>query len=231
MIEELAIQTNNIIANIIIENKGNQILGRCCTTLNRGILTETGNFILDIISNEFRAKYGTQIDKHVILNLEIYCHFTSPLRRFSDCITHFILKHNVFQGNTEPLFNDRIMDMYTMICNNAARKHRNASFADNKYRLYQYIRQELESREYVELKYVHSGMTGNFINALVIGIDGYNTNITYTLVSDNKMDCELIRSFHGIANTIHITECNIQNTKYDKGSLPELEEEMVRYFG
>lgn len=231
MIEELAIQTNHIIANIILDNKGNQILNRSCTSLKEGILTETGNFILDIISNEFRAKYGTQIDKHIILNLETYCHFTSPLRRFSDCITHFILKHSLFQGNSEPLFNDHMMNHYAMVCNNAARKHRNASFADNKYRLYQYIRQELEYREYVELKYVHSGMTGNFINALVIGIDDYNTNITYTLVSDNNMDRELIRSLHGIANTINITKCNIQQTRYDKGTLPELEDEIIRYFG
>lgn len=74
-------------------------------------------------------------------------------------------------------------------------------------------------------------MTGRFINALIIGVDGYTTNISYTLVSNNNIDCELIRSFHGSANTIPITECNIQNTKYDKGSLPELEEKMVRYFG
>jgi exoribonuclease-2 len=228
LIEELAIQTNNVIAQLLMDN-GDKFLNRQCNSLN-GIMTETGNLIFDIITNQMRAKYDTQVDKHVILNLETYCHFTSPLRRFSDCITHFILKHSLIKGIREPLFDNKKLSMYAIMCNAATKQHRVASFSDYKYRLYQYITQELRERDSVQIKYIHNGLERNFVNALIFGIDDYNINVCYTLFANNRVDRELVASFNGKADTLNITKCIIKNKKFDEGTLPELEDDMMRYF-
>lgn len=92
MIAEFAIIVNKIIA-FELQNDNN--IFRSCNTTDELIKCKTDNFINIIIKNGISAKYTPDKNKHYLIDNELYTHFTSPLRRASDCIAHFILKYKI----------------------------------------------------------------------------------------------------------------------------------------
>ena len=60
-----------------------------------------------IIDEGIKAEYLSNESSHDLVGMPIYCHFTSPMRRVSDCICHFLIKAYVsksgYQWNTEEL--------------------------------------------------------------------------------------------------------------------------------
>lgn len=94
MIAEFAIIVNKIVA---LELKDN--IFRSCETSEDLLKCDNGREMLEcIIKNGISAKYETKKNKHLLIDTELYTHFTSPLRRASDCITHFLLKHKMGGG-------------------------------------------------------------------------------------------------------------------------------------
>ena len=45
-----------------------------------------------------KARYSHEPEGHFGLSLKYYCHFTSPIRRLSDLITHRIIRATLFEG-------------------------------------------------------------------------------------------------------------------------------------
>ena len=39
-----------------------------------------------------KAEYSSKISSHDLVGSEIYCHFTSPIRRVIDCVCHILIK-------------------------------------------------------------------------------------------------------------------------------------------
>ncbi len=98
MIAEFAIIVNKIVA---LELKDN--IFRSCETSEDLLECNDGREMLEcIIKNGISAKYETKKNKHLLIDTELYTHFTSPLRRASDCITHFIFKNKLGGGGDFP---------------------------------------------------------------------------------------------------------------------------------
>ena len=56
-----------------------------------------------------KAQYKEQCLGHFGLNLEEYCHFTSPIRRYSDVVIHRMLKKYIFtKRDVDPKDQERI---------------------------------------------------------------------------------------------------------------------------
>jgi len=226
LIEELAIQTNVAVASMMYKCSRDSFLNRECSSLMPPTTTtHTGDFLLDIITNQYTASYTNTSAQHHILNVRAYCHFTSPLRRFSDCITHFCIKHSLIQNKPTDLFTTQEMTQFSKECNEAARQHHNASFMDRKYRMFQYIHQQLSnSREYVPVVFIHSGIKNKrYLNAHIRTIDGYPTYVVYTNVLDFDDDCDAIQALEGRHLCVNLQTSNFRGQTKDSGILPELD--------
>jgi ribonuclease R len=53
---------------------------------------------MTVLRSMAKARYSAAPEPHFGLALELYCHFTSPIRRLSDLVTHRILKAALFDG-------------------------------------------------------------------------------------------------------------------------------------
>jgi ribonuclease R len=65
---------------------------------------ETSKDVLSMMSLRAmqKARYDSKNIGHFGLALEDYCHFTSPIRRYSDLIVHRMLKKHYFHGQSSP---------------------------------------------------------------------------------------------------------------------------------
>jgi ribonuclease R len=173
VIEEMAIQTNRAVAEQMCSISGGFLSRECDATSIIDDGTPTKDLILEILTKGYIASYTKTVNQHRILNVKAYSHFTSPLRRFSDCITHFCIKHSLIQKKDSELFTSLQMTQYAMSSNNATKRHRNISFQDAN-RMFQYIHQELTdgNSDHVPITFIHSGIIGNrYINALIRNIN------------------------------------------------------------
>ena len=65
------------------------------TAGERGLLTPVSYHVLRAMA---KARYEATPSSHFGLSLSLYCHFTSPIRRLSDLVTHRILKAVLLDG-------------------------------------------------------------------------------------------------------------------------------------
>ncbi len=113
-----------------------------------------------------KAVYTTQNIGHYGLSFEYYSHFTSPIRRYPDVITHRLLQHYLDGGDTpKPI-------IYEEKCKHASNREELASKA------------ERSSIKYMQVKYMQDHKDEVF--------DGVITGVTewgiYVEISENK--CE-----------------------------------------
>ena len=83
-----------------------------------------------------KAKYTTDNVGHYGLGFEHYCHFTSPIRRFPDILTHRILQQ-VIEGNIVP---DKKLEEKCKHCSDRERAAMEAERAANKYKQVEYMK-------------------------------------------------------------------------------------------
>jgi len=152
--------------------------------------------------------------KHDLIG-SYYTHSTSPLRRASDCIVHFLLKAKYLQ--IEPPFNEIQLKTFAEKLNKITKEMKNIQFKDIKLRTFQWIAEELECRlNSIKMKVKFISFKPPFINLIIINIDGMNVNIPYTI---KRKQLKTTQEFFNI----NITKINYYN-KYDEGTLPELDE-------
>jgi exoribonuclease II len=210
MIAEFAIHANTIFAN---ELDINNLFLRKLETFNKNY-----DNIHDLIKDGISAKYTTENKQHNLIGTNnIYTHSTSPLRRASDCIVHFLLKAKHL--NIEPPFNQTQLELYAEHLNKKTKESKNIQFKDIKLRTFQWIAEELECRlNCIKMKVKIIDIREPYINLMIIKLDDVDVNIPYTIrKKPNTNNININNIFN-----INITKIKPYK-KFDEGTLPELD--------
>jgi exoribonuclease R len=179
---------------------------------------KTNNNTIDVLhklmQQNISASYTNQNINHDMIG-NIYTHATSPLRRTSDCIVHFLLKAKYLEINCP--FNEEQLKSMAEKLTNKSKIIKNINFKDIKFRTFQWIAEELDSRlNPIKIKVKFISYQSPFVNLIITEIDDMIVNIPYTL-RRNKF-------LLNITNIeVNITKINLYN-KFDEGTLPQLDE-------
>ncbi len=211
IIGEFAIHANSIFANGLDDDN---LFLRTFTLPENLNTNNINNIIHELIKDNISASYKTDKLKHDLIG-NYYTHSTSPLRRASDCIVHFLLKAKYLE--IEAPFNENQLKEYSEHLNKKNKEMKNIQFKDNKLRVFQWIAEELDSRlNPIKMKVKIIGYKAPFLNLMIIKIDEMNVNISYTIKKNKKYNSE------NEYFDVNITKINLYD-KYDEGTLPELD--------
>lgn len=208
MIAEFAIHANIIFANHMKHS----------LFLRTLVLNDSVDNLHDLIKSGASAKYSSIKLPHELLKTDMYTHATSPLRRASDCIVHFLLK-SIYLNKESPFTYEELSE-YSLHLTNRAKYFKNIQFRDIKLRTFQWISDNINNNIHISVKILN--YKNNYLNLIITKInknqDSFDVNIPYTL-KRNNYDCDCHKS--ELLN-INITKVNIYK-KFDEGTLPELD--------
>ena len=224
MIAEFAIFANSFVGEYLKINFEGLGLYRICDasdwlhTLYDGI---TGEELLnEIIVSGISAEYISKVDSHDLVGSPEYCHFTSPIRRLSDCVCHYLLKYIYLKNKIDievPFSNDDLVK-YSNSCMRLSKSMKNLQYKDTKFRLIQVMHNMLSNKENVTISYFISSYTGLFLNIIIEGINEHSIYLSYTLrITKLNTNFETRKKY-----TLNVTKVNCIG-KYDQGSIPELD--------
>lgn len=224
MIAEFAIFTNSFIGEYLKINFNGRGLYRICDANEwlKTIYNFSGQELLDeIIVNGIRADYMSNVSSHDLVGAPEYCHFTSPIRRLSDCVCHYLLKY-IHLKEKNPLlkqpFKNADLERYSRECVRLTKLMKNVQYKDNKFRLIQVMSYMLSNNEKIRLGYYVSSYTKLFLNIIINSINEHNVYISYTLRIPNlQKEIEIKQKYYVDINCVNCIQ------KYDQGSIPELD--------
>jgi len=225
MIAEFAIFANTFIGEYLKINFEGVGIYRICSA-NEWLSTVykdiTGQELLnEIIVNGIQAEYISSVKSHDLVGSPEYCHFTSPIRRLSDCICHYLLKYIHLKKNETSLpmpFNIAQLENYSNKCMQLSRSIKNIQYKDTKYRLLQTMNEMLLNNPAISIQYYISSYVKNFLNIIIININEHSVYLSYTLRINNIQTEYVIKQ----PKSIIITQVNYKN-KFDEGCIPELD--------
>jgi ribonuclease R len=225
MIEEFAIFANSYIGEYLkIHLHGEGIYRTCDASQLTGeeFNNINGNELLQyIITHGIRADYMNNVASHDLVGSKEYTHFTSPIRRASDCICHYLLKY-LYLKNTNnyieiPFENTKLKELSEQ-CFIKTKESKKIQYTDTKFRLIQVMYEMVKLNKLIEIQYFCSSYKNGFINIIINKIDDYSVYLSYSLKRNNyKFDIDNKKIMK-----IHVTEINITK-KYDEGTIPELD--------
>tara|TARA_Y100000816_G_C26096682_1_gene580509 strand:- start:360 stop:1760 length:1401 start_codon:yes stop_codon:yes gene_type:complete len=226
MIAEFAIFANSFIGSYLKMNL-NEAIFRTCST-NNWINTLYNNIsgeelLKEIIQNGIRADYIANVSPHDLVGMPEYCHFTSPIRRLSDCVCHYLLKYVKLKNtNIKKPFTNEELDSISSLCLTSSRTEKKNQYLDIKFRLIQVIHNMLLKQEEVSICYYISNYSGLFLNIIINKINNYNVHLSYSI---------RVKKYNKNINSKEIHFLNITKvncfTKYDQGCIPELDEKLL----
>jgi hypothetical protein len=189
----------------------------------------TGNELLQgIITNGIRADYISNIDPHDLVGKQEYCHFTSPIRRLSDCVCHYLLKYifNIHKStnitNTLMPFTETELNYISSRCTIVNRTDKKHQYLDNKFRLLQIMHAMISKNGSVDIEYYITDYNGLFLNIIIYKIDDFSVYLSYTLRICNYIS--RIQSNNNLRMKITYINCL---TKYDENTIPELDKKYI----
>jgi exoribonuclease R len=225
MIAEFAIFANSFIGEYLKINFEGVGIYRICSakdwldTVYDGI---SGQALLnEIIVNGIKAEYLSAVKSHDLVGAPEYCHFTSPIRRLSDCICHYLLKYihlkQTIPALMVPFTNEQLVK-YSSNCVKITKSIKNIQYKDTKFRLIQTMNQLLIERGVINITYYISSYTGIFLNIIINSIDSNCVYLSYTLRVSNSQKEYIIKEQYNLL--ISNVKCL---GKFDEGSIPELD--------
>ncbi len=202
MIEEFAIYANSFVGNYlyyhlclknIAGNYYNAIFRSCkvAQIYSKSLVLKNENEIFSFLINEgISAKYTNNPEYHDMINREqLYTHFTSPIRRFSDCICHYLLKfiHIYYKNENKisipPPFSANELKYMIDLIHIKSKFSKKVSLEDNKFRniqcIHSYINKSLQVKincEYNGFIYVNEL---KYINILISEVNVIKVNTWY----------------------------------------------------
>ena len=225
MIAEFAIFANTFIGEYLKINFEGRGIFRICNAkewLNTVYPEITGPELLnEIIVNGIKAEYISTVKPHDLVGAPEYTHFTSPIRRLSDCVCHYLLKYihlrRVNPTLPVPFSNDQLRK-YSDDCLRINKSMKNIQYRDTKFRLIETMRDMLQLKDTIDIQYYVSSYTGRFLNIIINRINEHTVYLSYTLrISDLQVEYVLREEKH-----MTITEANSIG-KFDEGGIPELD--------
>jgi len=226
MIAEFAIFANSFVGEYLKINYEGTGVFRSCTAqswLDTVYVGITGQELLnEIIVNGIQAEYISTVSSHDLVGAPEYCHFTSPIRRLSDCVCHYLLKYihlrNIIPDMSAPFTQDQLTK-YSADCLKQTKAVKNIQYKDTKFRLVQTIHSMLCKNEEVKIGYYVSSYTGTYLNIIISKINNHSVYLSYTLrIQDLQAEEYTIKQL----NYIPITKVKCMG-KFDEGSIPELD--------
>ena len=229
MIEEFAIFANSFIGEYFkIHFDGFGIFRTCDASLleDDEFKNLTGDELLHyIITNGIRADYMNTVSSHDLVGSKEYTHFTSPIRRASDCVCHYLLKFIYLKNINSDIdipFSKEKLEMLSEKCLVKTREMKKIQYTDTKFRLIQVMDSILKEKNELEIQYCITGYLSGFINIIIKQIDDYPVYLSYSL----KRNIDSIDSIDSIDNkemlNLKITVINCRK-RFDEGSIPELD--------
>jgi len=230
MIAEFAIFANSFVGEYLKINFDGIGIFRTCNAKDfindENYKNLTGDELLhEIITNGIQAEYINTVASHDLVGSAEYTHFTSPIRRASDCICHYLLKYIYLKKTYEdrsfklPFTIDKLSELSGQ-CVVQSRRVKKIQYTDNKFRLIQILDSMLKQTPHtpIRLSYFITGYKSRFLNLIINEINDFNVYISYTLRM-NEFDYECDPS---IIYEVDITRVNCLG-KFDQGSIPELD--------
>jgi exoribonuclease R len=233
MIAEYAIFANTFIGEYLKINFDGAGLYRICNAkewLNTVYSDITGQELLnEIIVNGIKAEYISTVKPHDLVGAPEYTHFTSPIRRLSDCVCHYLLKYiylkntvNTVNNLPVPFSNDQLKK-YSDDCLKITKVTKNIQYKDTKFRLIQTMNDMLALADSITIRYYVTSYKSNFFNIIINKINEHAVYLSYTLrIADLQTEYTLKEEK---LMTIHEVNCI---GKFDEGSIPELDKLFIK---
>ena len=225
MIAEFAIFANSFVGEYLKINLNMGIFRSCnANEWLRNLYSEISpeDMIKEIITNGIKADYLSNSESHDLVGMPEYCHFTSPIRRVADCICHYLLKYIHLRPNVDCPFDENELGLLANSCLMTTKKDKKNQYLDIKFRLVQGMSKIFEKNPNITIEYYITSYKGLFLNLIISKIDEYNVHMSYTLrVSNYKKEINSKEK-----RSLKISEVNCF-TKYDQGTIPELDNELL----
>ena len=224
MIAEFAIFANTFIGEYLKINFDGAGVFRSCNAkdwLNHVYTDITGQELLnEIIANGIKAEYISTVKPHDLVGAPEYTHFTSPIRRLSDCVCHYLLKY-IHLRNTNDLvvpFSNQQLEKYSNDCLKMTKNVKNIQYKDTKFRLIQTMSEMLLVNDSIQIQYYLTSYTGMFLNIIINKINDHVVYLSYTLRITEPQKTYKMKE----ENKLTIKEVHCPG-KFDQGSIPELD--------
>lgn len=226
MIAEFAIFANSFVGEYLKIHLNTGIFRTCkanhwLQTVYNGI---SGDELLqEIITNGIRADYMKSVDSHDLVGMPEYCHFTSPIRRLSDCVCHYLLKYIFFKHKNYYIpFSDSDLQQLSERCSNITRIDKKNQYLDIKFRLLQVMKNMIFYDNYIDIQYYITGYSGLFLNVIICRINHFRVHMSYTL---------RVPSYSKNINpkfkySLSISQVNCFN-QFDTDSIPQLDSHIL----
>jgi len=225
MIAEFAIFANSFVGEYLKINFEGVGIFRICSAsewLNTVYSGITGQELLnEIIVNGIQADYISTVKPHDLVGSPEYCHFTSPIRRLSDCVCHYLLKYIHLKPTSPGMpipFTNQQLEIYSSKCMQISKTIKNTQYKDTKYRLLQTMNTMLLTRPALTIQYYVSCYLKSFLNIIICNINEHTVYLSYTLRIPDLQTEYVVKQ----VKTLEVTEVNYTN-KFDEGSIPELD--------
>ena len=226
MIAEFAIFANSFVGEYLKINLNTGIFRTCnasewLQTVYNEISGE--ELLQEIITNGIRAEYMANIESHDLVGMPEYCHFTSPIRRLSDCVCHYLLKYIYFKHKNYNIpFSEEELDQLATRCMTTTRFEKKNQYLDIKFRLLQVMANMIFENKKIDIEYYITGYSGLFLNIIICNINNFHVHMSYTLrVRDYVKD---INPKEKHSNSVTHVNCF---TNYDENTIPELDKHIL----
>lgn len=222
MIAEFAIFANSFVGEYLKINLNTGIFRTCnasewLQTVYNEISGE--ELLQEIITNGIRADYMANIESHDLVGMPEYCHFTSPIRRLSDCVCHYLLKYIYFKHKNYNIpFSEQELDKLATRCMKTTRFEKKNQYLDIKFRLLQVMANMIFETNKIDIEYYITGYSGLFLNIIICNINNFHVHMSYTLRVRNYVKEINPKE----KNSISITHVNCFTT-FDENTIPELD--------
>ena len=222
MIAEFAIFANSFVGEYLKINLNTGIFRTC--SANEWLQTIydeiTGEELLrEIITNGIRADYMAKVESHDLVGMPEYCHFTSPIRRLSDCVCHYLLKYIYFKHkNYNISFSEQELEQLSTQCMKMTRFEKKTQYLDIKFRLLQVMDNMIFKNNKIDIGYYITEYRGLFLNIIICNINNFHVHMSYTLRVRDYVKVINPKNKHFIS----VTHVNCF-TNYDENTIPELD--------